>query len=147
VSSLDAFGTTPLYDAIVQAIELTRPGRGRRALVLLSDGDERYSRATPQDVLEAARKSDVMIYPVAVGRTRPQLFAELASLTGGRSFHAREPNALNDILSTIASELRHQYLIGYVPLRPLAAGAGEWRSIVVKVKRPGVHVRARDGYR
>ena len=78
--------------------------------------------------------------------TRPALFAELSSVTGGRSFHVRDLKALDATLTTIAAELREQYLLGYSPSRPFTAGGEEWRSITVRVKRPGVNVRARDGY-
>jgi Ca-activated chloride channel family protein len=114
--------------------------------VLLSDGDDRYSQATPAETLDRARQSDVMVYPVALGASRPPLFAELATLTGGRSFHARDPEKLNATMRAIARELRQQYLLGYTPSRPLVAGSQEWRAITVTVKRPGVLVRARDGY-
>ncbi len=146
LSALNAFGTTGLYDAIIRAIEEIQPAKGRRALVLLSDGSDRYSTATSTDALQRARASDIMIYPIALGRTRPPLFAELASLTGGRSFHAREPKALPEALKSIARELRHQYLLGYTPSRPIVTGADEWRSIAVAVRHPGARVRARDGY-
>ena len=146
LARLDPFGTTGLHDAIVRAIDEVQVAKGRRALVLLSDGDDRYSRSTAADALDRARRADVMVFPVALGRTRPPLFAELATLTGGRSFHTRDPAALGQTLRTIARELREQYLLGYTPSRPLAAGANEWRSIAVTVKRPGAQVRARDGY-
>lgn len=146
LTRLDAFGTTELYDAVVRAIDSVQPAKGRRALVLLSDGDDRYSHASAADALDRARRSDVMAYPVAPGASRPPLFAELATLTGGRSFHARDPETLTATLRGIARELRQQYLLGYTPSRPLVAGSNEWRSISVTVKRPGVQVRARDGY-
>ena len=143
---LDAFGTTGLYDAVIEAIRNVQPAKGRRALVLLSDGDDRYSHASAGDALETARQSDVMIYPVALGAARPPLFAELATLTGGRSYHTRDAALLTAAVRAIASELRQQYLLGYTPARPVIAGSGDWRSIGVIVKRPGVQVRARDGY-
>lgn len=146
INTLDAFGTTGLYDAIIHAIDDVQPAKGRRALVLLSDGDDRYSQASGADALERARRSDVMIFPVALGTTRPPLFAELATLTGGRSYHARDGARLADTLRTIARELRQQYLFGYTPTRPPVAGSNEWRSITVTVKRPDAQVRARDGY-
>ena len=146
LSRLDAFGTTGLYDAIIRAIEAVQPARGRRALVLLSDGNDRYSQASAAEALERARRADVMIYPIARGRTRPPLFAELATLTGGRSFHVRDARTLPDTLRAIAHELREQYLLGYSPSRAIVAGSGEWRTITVTVKRPNVRVRARDGY-
>lgn len=146
LSGLDAFGTTGLYDAIIRAIDAIQEARGRRALVLLSDGNDRYSTARAEDALERARRSDVLVYPVALGRERPPVFAELATLTGGRSFHVRNAQTLPDTLRTIARELRHQYLIGYTPAKPIEPGSGEWRAIAVTVDRPGVRVRARDGY-
>jgi Ca-activated chloride channel homolog len=145
VAALDAWGTTPLHDAVAEGIERIQAAEGRRALVILSDGDERYSTRSVADVTALARRSDVMIFPVAFGRTRPALFAELATLTGGRSVQASDARDLTAALRDIARELRHQYLLGYTPARPLT-DRGEWRSIVVKTKRPGLRVRARDGY-
>jgi Ca-activated chloride channel family protein len=146
LAGLDAFGTTGLYDAVVRAIELTQPGKGRRALVLLSDGRDRYSTATADDALATARHSDVMIYPIAIGRERPEAFASLATLTGGRSVHVRDARALPETLKSIARELRYQYLLGYTPTRPPVPGTNQWRSITVRVDRPQARVRARDGY-
>jgi Ca-activated chloride channel family protein len=146
INRLDAFGTTGLYDAIIRAIDEVQPAKGRRALVLLSDGNDRYSQATVAETLERARRADVMIFPVALGSSRPSLFAELATLTGGRSYHARDGATLTDTLRTIARELRQQYLLGYTPTRTPVAGSNEWRSITVTVHKPDAQVRARDGY-
>ena len=146
IGKLDPFGTTGLHDAIITAIDEVQPAKGRRALVLLSDGNDRYSQASAADALERARRSDVMIYPVGLGQTRAPLFAELATITGGRSYHARDGAALSDTLRSIARDLRQQYLLGYTPSRPPVAGSGEWRSITVTVKKAGAQVRARDGY-
>ena len=138
--------TRLLLDAVIAAIETVDGARGRRALLILSDGDDRYSDATAADAIARARRSNVMVYPIALGRTRPALFAELSTLTGGRSFHARSLEGLEGTLQTIASQLREQYLLGYSPSRPPVTGANEWRSISVRVKKPGLSVRARDGY-
>ena len=146
VDGVTAWGTTALHDATIAAIEAVDGARGRRALVILSDGDDKYSDATAEDALARARRSNVMVYPIAIGRTRPPLFAEIATLTGGRSFHARDTKGLDETLRTVAAQLREQYLIGYSPSRPPIAGANEWRSITVRVTKPGVTVRARDGY-
>lgn len=149
IDDIDSWGTTALHDSIIEAIDsIERAGtnRGRHALLLFSDGADRYSRATPADVLDRARRANVIVFPIAIGRDRPALFAELAALTGGRSIHARDGKGLTDLVQGIARELRFQYLIGYSPSRPLVAASGEWRSIVVNVNRPRVRVRARDGY-
>ena len=149
VDDIDSWGTTALHDSIIEAIDgIERAGaaRGRHALVLFSDGADRYSRATAGDVLERARRANVIVYPIAIGRERPGLFAELAALTGGRSVHARDGKGLTEVVRSIATELRYQYLLGYTPARALTEGAGEWRSITVTVNRPRTRVRARDGY-
>lgn len=149
IDRIDTWGTTPLHDSIIEAIDgIERAGdaRGRHALVLLSDGADRYSNAPAADVLDRARRANVIVYPIAVGRDRPALFAELAALTGGRSVHARDGRGLEGAMQSIARELRFQYLIGYSPSRPLTEGLGEWRSITVRVDRPRTRVRARDGY-
>jgi Ca-activated chloride channel family protein len=146
LSSIDAFGTTGLYDSIIAAIDAVQPARGRRALLLLSDGSDRYSTATAESALERARSSDVLIYPIALGKTRPSVFAELATLTGGRSYHLQDVRSLPETVRAIAGELRNQYLLGYTPSKPVVSGSGEWRSIAVTVKQPGATVRARDGY-
>jgi Ca-activated chloride channel homolog len=146
VDRLDPWSTTALHDAVIAAIERVQAGSGRRALVLLSDSTDRYSRANAATVLERARRADVMVYPVALGRERSALFAELAVLTGGRSFQARDRDQVSAAAETIARELRTQYLIGYTPSRPRVEGPGGWRSIRVDVRAPGARVRARDGY-
>jgi Ca-activated chloride channel family protein len=146
LGTFEPWGTTGLHDAIILSIDAIQASKGRRALVLMSDGDDRYSTRTASQALEEARRSDVMIYPIGLGRTRPPLFAELASLTGGRSFQPKDAKQLNETMKTIANELRHQYLLGYTPSRPITGGDPQWRSIEVRVNRPDVTVRARDGY-
>ena len=145
IDRLDAWGTTPLYDAALAALDAIQTGRGRRALVLLSDGADRYSDATAADLVDRARRHDVLIYPVALGSERPPVLAELAVATGGRSFFVRDPRTLTTTMTAIARELRSQYLLGYVPSRERPEEPS-WHSIDVTVRRPDVRVRARDGY-
>ena len=145
IDRLDAWGTTALYDATRVALDAIQAGKGRRALVLLSDGTDRYSDTRAADLVERARRSDVLIYPIALGSARPPVFAELAAATGGRSFFVREPRELATVVTTIARELRFQYLLGYMPSREPSTEPS-WHAITVTVSRPGVVVRARDGY-
>ncbi len=117
LGTLDPWSTTALNDAIVRSLDLLEPETGRRAIVILSDGADRYSSASASDVLDRARRSDVLMYPVAIGRERPTLFAELATISGGRSFQLADPARLQATLQAIAEDLRAQYLIGYAPRR------------------------------
>ena len=148
IDAVDPWSTTALHDAIIAALDRLEPEQGRQALILFSDGSDRYSQHSAADVVERARRSNALIYPIAIGKNRPALLAELAVLTGGRSFLLRDPRDLQATLSTIARELRNQYLIGYTPVDPIVRGEREWRSIRVTLAnpRPGVRVRARDGY-
>ena len=143
--AIDAWGTTPLYDATAQALDAIQARSGRRALLLLSDGTDRDSRTTATELIARARQSDVLVYPVAIGGTRPPVFGELASVTGGRTFFVDDPKRLESQLGALARELRFQYLLGYTPSRTASADPG-WRAIDVTVSRPDVRVRARDGY-
>jgi Ca-activated chloride channel family protein len=145
IDRLDAWGTTPLYDAIAGALDAIQSARGRRALVVLSDGADRYSDTTAGALVEQVRRRDVLVYPIAIGSSRPGVFAELATASGGRSVFLKDLGDLSSTLTTIARELRSQYLLGYVPSRAIAAEPS-WRSIDVSVNRPGARVRARDGY-
>jgi Ca-activated chloride channel family protein len=146
LNALDPWSTTSLNDAVIRSIDLLEGETGRRAIVVLSDGVDRYSTARDADVVERARRSDVLLYPIAIGRVRPPLFAEIASVTGGRSFHLRDARNLQSTLQTIIEDLRSQYLIGYEPSEPWPTGEDQWRSITVKVNRSGVQIRARSGY-
>ncbi len=147
LEAVDAWGTTSLYDAIVDALARIEPADGRRALVILSDGDDRGSQVRAEDALARARRSDVLIYPVSFGRKRPTpLFAQLAEATGGRTIHVKDVKHLQEQLSNVAGELRHQYLLGYSPARPFPKGRAEWRRLRVRVAREGVTVRSRPGF-
>ncbi len=143
---LDAWSTTALHDALIRSLDLLEPETGRRAIVVLSDGEDRYSQASATTLVDRTRRSDVLMYPIAIGRARAPLFAELAAVTGGRSFHLRDPRELTATLRAISEDLRSQYLIGYAPARPWQPEEAEWRSITVTVDRPGLKVRARSGY-
>ncbi|MGQ0732949.1 MAG: VWA domain-containing protein [Acidobacteriota bacterium] len=145
LAGLDAWSTTSLNDALIRALDLLERETGRRAVVLLSDGADRYSAASDADVVARGRRSAVIVYPVAIGPVRPAFFVEIATVTGGRSFHVRDPKDLQPTLQAIVADLRDQYLLGYAPTRP-PGDAAEWRAITVHAKRPELRVRARSGY-
>ena len=145
--AIQPWGTTPLYDVIVKSFDLPYTQTKRRALLVISDGFDRYSETTAAGVIDHARRSNVLVYPVAIGKARPPVLAEIASVTGGHSFIVDDPKRLDATLSAIARELRSQYLIGYAPTRqPTSESEAAWRSIDVSISRADAHVRARDGY-
>lgn len=144
LQALDPWGSTALNDAVMLAFDAIEPAPGRRALVLVSDGLERNSRTTADEVLKRVRASDVLAYPVVLERKVPKVLETLADTTGGRAHRVRRTSDLPAVMRRIASELRHQYLVGYQPLRP--PRAGEYRRIDVAVSRRDHVVRARAGY-
>ena len=148
IAALDPWSTTALRDAIIASLDRLEAEPGRQALVLFSDGDDRYSRATEAEVIARARRGNALAYPITIGKQRQPLLAELAVITGGRSFMLKDATELEKTLSTIARELRYQYLLGYAPSEPIHEGVHEWRPIRVTLtgNHPGLRVRARDGY-
>ena len=145
VLGLTPWGTSPLGDGVVEALEAVEEGSGRRALILWSDGSERYNERSADAVREQVRRSRVLVYPVAVGRAAPGLFHELGALSGGRAFAADTRERAANVAATILGELRHQYLLGYAPPEGDQRRPG-FRAIEVRVRDPQLRVRARTGY-
>jgi VWFA-related protein len=156
-------GETPLYDAIVLscAEELMQRPQERNALIVITDGvdsalqDEKppgRSLVKPSELRKAAEGIPLLIYPVLVGvndlpifaRTARQNMAEVAEATGGRVFEAESLEDLEPVYTQVADELRSVYTLSYYPSNQNFDG--RWRSLTVRVKRPGLKVRARSGY-
>jgi Ca-activated chloride channel family protein len=139
------WGTTPLFDAVVQAIAAIDAASGRRALVLLSDGVDRYSRTTAAAMIAEARARNVLVYPVISNRSTAADLQDVARVTGGRAVTVRDRQRLVPEIQRIATELRAQYLIGYSS-QAARPETPTWRTIRVTVSHPEVTVRAREGY-
>ena len=150
---------TALYDAVYLGVD--RVGRGahqKRALLIISDGQDNSSRYNFNEVRRIMKESDIVTYAVgimdqhdagnALGMQGQAFLDELTSVTGGKSFYPTTDVELDEIFERIALELRHQYSIGYTPkdFQP----DGKWRKVKVKVKPPRglprLSVRSRDGY-
>jgi len=147
VAGLDAWSTTALRDAVVKTLDRLAPEGGRQALVVFSDGTDRYSQVGAEAMLQRARRGSALVYPIVIGRAPVAVLSDLARLTGGRAFALRDARGLDGALGSIARELRHQYLLGYAPAG--AAEPGRWHPIRVRVRGQEAGawlVRARDGY-
>jgi len=148
-------GGTSLYDAVFfscrDKLQLDQPRhKFRRAVVLVSDGDDNQSRMSRDQALEMAQKSDSVIYAISTNISRiesdgDRILKYLTSETGGQAFFPFKVEDLEQSFENIANELRCQYNIFYRP-EPLQAD-GLFHSISVKVKdRKDMVVRARKGY-
>ncbi len=150
---------TALYDAVYLGVErVTRGSHQKRALLIISDGQDNSSRYNFGEVRRLMKESDVVTYAVGImggsdassplGMQGQAFLDELTSVTGGKSFYPNTDVEMDEIFERIALELRHQYSIGYTPKD--FAPDGKWRKVKVKVKPPRglprLTVRSREGY-
>ena len=150
---------TALYDAVYLGVEkVTRGAHQKRALLIISDGQDNASRYNFGEVRRLMKESDVVTYAVGIqdrgdsssmlGMQGQAFLDELTSVSGGKSFYPITDVEMDEIFERIALELRHQYSIGYVPKDFKADG--KWRKVKVKMKPPRglprLSVRGREGY-
>ena len=157
-----AGGSTALFNAVYIALKaltkLPQPDDRqlprRRAIVVLSDGEDTSSLVDFADVQDLASRSDAVIYSIGLGQEQqgrpggPQdgefILRRLAEQSGGRAFFPKEARELNSIYADIREELSRRYSLAYES----AANRrdGQWRRIAVRVNRDNVLVRTRQGY-
>jgi Ca-activated chloride channel family protein len=150
---------TALYDAVYLGVEKVMHGaHQKRALLIISDGQDNSSRYNFNEVRRMMKESDVVTYAVGIedahdvgsqlGMQGQAFLDELTSVTGGKAFYPTTDVEMDEIFERIALELRHQYSVGYTPkdFQP----DGKWRKVKVKIKPPRglprLTVRGRDGY-
>jgi VWFA-related protein len=152
---LRAGGGTALYDAIYFAcrdklLQDQPRHKFRRAVVVVSDGEDNQSRFTRDQALEMAQKADAVIYAISTNISRndtdgDKVLRYLTEETGGRAFFPFKVEDLAQSFENIANELRHQYNIFYRP-EPLKTD-GLYHTVDLRVKgRKELVVRARKGY-
>jgi VWFA-related protein len=161
IRTTTAGGSTALHNALYISLrELakikarTAEDVRRRAIVVLSDGEDTSSLVAYEEVLELAKRSETAIYSIALqAKDAPQtkgfreaefILRQFAQETGGRAFFPSRIEDLKDVYGQIADELSSQYSIGYASKNPRRDGA--WRRIVVQVARPQVVARTKRGY-
>ena len=157
LSGLSGQGPTRLWDAVIFGLrdldrgQRTWPTRYRRAMVILSDGDDQKSVIPFDYVLDEVRRGGVIVYAISFrtdGRNRwlapPRELGQLAFDSGGRAVAVETPAALAQVYREIGAEIRSFYQIGFVPEH--SSDDGQWRSISVRVPGRDVRVRARSGY-
>jgi VWFA-related protein len=161
IAKTRASGNTALYDAVYIGLkELSKSARSdelrRRAILLLSDGADTASLLRDEQVLELSRKTDVMVYPVALREQRPStdpmeanrssfFLSSIARESGGQLHCPRTLVDLEGVYERIVEGLRTQYTVGYVSSNDRRDG--RWRNIVVQTPgRNGLQLRHKVGY-
>jgi Ca-activated chloride channel homolog len=135
---------TRVFDSIVVAVRevLSKtPRRTRRAIILLSDGDDTNSRMHLDQAVESAVRNDTVVYSVGIrdkhfreGEMRRDHLRDISDKTGGRAFFPKKPADLSDAFAQIQDELRSQYLISYTPTN--RAADGSLRHVQVEIVNP-----------
>ncbi len=147
--ALRADRETALWDASVFGLFQFSGVRGRKAMVLLTDGDDNASRLDFDRALDYAKRSGVTIYTIGIDLALTKVTARsrlsrLAQVTGGEAFFLARDSDLARVYAQIDRELRSQYLLTYTSTSE--APADSFRKITVKLKRPKVEVRTITGY-
>lgn len=145
----EAEGATALYDAIVSGLYRFREVEGRKALVVVTDGDDTASRISQEEMTRYVRASRVPIYFIGIGMSRFDFMTtsklrNLAEETGGVTFFIGDVDELDETYDAIENELRSQYLLGYY-----VESADEdqgYRRIEVEVPGREVTIRSIRGY-
>lgn len=150
---------TALYDATYLGVQkVTRGAHKKKAILLISDGQDNQSRYTFNEVRRLLKESDVVVYAIGIldgadagssmGMEGQAYLDELANVSGGKAFFPNSGIEMDEIFERIALELRHQYSIGYRPSN--FVNNGKWRKLKVKVTpprgMPRLFVRTREGY-
>jgi len=164
IVTASAAGNTALYDAIYLGLQKVRAAHNpRKALLLITDGEDNWSSYTRSDVKEFLKESDAQLYAIGIQSgdsyyfMRPEerdpripriALKELADMSGGRAFFATSVADLDDICTRIAIELQSQYVLGYISTN--TNKDGKWRKISLKVEpaknSSRLYLRAKRGY-
>jgi len=160
IRGTDVNGSTSLYNAIYISLKELKKAKAasaeeirRQAIVVLSDGDDTSSLVPYEEVLDLAKRSETAIYAVGLrpaGAYRTEfkeaefVLKQLAQETGGRAYFVQAASELPKIYEQISEELANQYSLAYSSKNPMRNGA--WRRIVVRVAKPGLTARTRQGY-
>jgi len=152
VEAYSTSGGTALYDALAEASVRLGTVRGRRVVVVVTDGrDENAPSTGPGSVrswdeaLNAAVDAQATVYTIGLGtRVDRERLQQVAALTGGEAYFTSELAELEDHYRRIIEELHRRYVIGYTSTN--SARDGSWRTVDIQPSTPGVRVRTRGGY-
>ncbi|MFQ5878468.1 MAG: VWA domain-containing protein [Acidobacteriota bacterium] len=149
ITSTRALGGTALYDALYASYRKLRGIDGRKAIILLTDGEDTASKFSFKRILDEAKISDLIIYPIGLGTSvldidLRHVLKTLAEETGGRAYFPDDVEELDGVYREIARELKSQYYLTYEPTSTV--WDGRWRKIRLTAPGKGLEIRTRRGY-
>ena len=154
VRMLRAGGGTAMYDALYFAcrdklLKQEQTGPVRRAIILLSDGEDNLSHVTREEAIDMAARAEVIVYTISTNISGmhgkgDKVLERIAEATGGRAFFPFQMRDVSDAFLSIQEELRSQYAIAYKPAN--FAADGRYRTIEILAHDKGLKVRTRKGY-
>jgi Ca-activated chloride channel homolog len=154
VRMLRAGGGTAMYDALYFAcrdklLKQEQTGPVRRAIILLSDGEDNLSHVTREEAIDMATRAEVIVYTISTNISGmkgkgDKVLERIAEATGGRSFFPFQMRDVSDAFLSIQEELRSQYAMAYKPAN--FASDGRYRTIEILAQDKGLKVRTRKGY-
>jgi VWFA-related protein len=154
VRMLKAGGGTAMYDALYYAcrdklLKSPQTGSVRRAVILVSDGEDNQSHVTREEAIEMALRANVIVYTFSTnfpngGGPGDKVLQRIADATGGRAFQPFQLQQVADAFQQIQADLRSQYELSYRPEN--FAHDGRYRTIEISALRKGLKVRSRNGY-
>ncbi len=154
VRMLRAGGGTAMYDALYFAcrdklLKQEQAGPVRRAIILLSDGEDNLSHVTREEAIDMAARAEVIVYTISTNISGmkgkgDKVLERIAEATGGRAFFPFQMRDVSDAFLSIQEELRSQYAMAYKPANFIADG--RYRTIEILAQDKGLRVRTRKGY-
>lgn len=149
LSQLKSGGGTSLYDAVMDSLNTFKGIRGRKAIIIYSDGKDETSIASLQTTIEAVKSSEPTIFVIGFGealkdKKLKSFLSLIAKASGGASYFSEDLDELYKIYEEIGNKLRAQYLLAFPPR--VSKKDGSWHHIVVKLKNKKGKVIAREGF-
>jgi VWFA-related protein len=146
IERMNAHGGTALYDVIARALQLLSREPGKHAIVIFSDGDDRSSQATFEQVQRMVAESDAMLFAVGLGRgasieALKEKLEGLSEVSGGRAIFAERTSKLREAFADVVESLTNQYTLGFEPARD-----GREHRIQIRMTKGGLRIRARQTY-
>jgi VWFA-related protein len=144
LANVEPAGDTALTDGAYAGLTVADGAAGRGLVIVFSDGRDTASWLSERAVVDAARRSNAVVYGVSAGARDTSFLRDLARATGGRLYEVESTRNLRSVFLAALEEFRHRYLVSYTPQ---GVAKGGWHKVDVHVKRRGATVRARPGYR